>query len=861
MESFKGATLNVELPETLSEALKELGRREGATLFMVILAAYQLLLSRWSGQEDIVVGSPIAARRKLEIEGLIGFFANTLVLRTNVCGDLTFRQLLEQVKEITLGAYAHQDLPFEALVKELRPERNLTRQPIFQVMLALQNYPEERLELPGLTWSWYNAVCTTTHFDLTLYMSESPTGLSGMFEYATDLFDPGTIKRMAGHYRTLLEGIVANPDFPIRELALLSEAERQQLLVVWNSTAAPYPRERCVHDLFAEQAERTPNEIAAVYDEQRLTYAELNGMTNQLARYLRDKGVGPNQVVALCVERGLEMVVGLVAILKAGGAYMPLDPNYPPERLQYMLDDASPRVVLTHGKLAAVLPATEADVLALDTIWERISEYARENLASAESGVAAQDLVYVIYTSGSTGRPKGTAMAHHSMVNLIEWHRKSFGFCQGRRVLQFAALSFDVAFQETFSTLCTGGTLVLLDECVRRDARALLEFLRIKSIQRLFVPPLMLQSLAECFKTAGSVPLESLQDVITAGEQLRISPEISSFFKNLHGCNLHNHYGPTETHVVTALTLTGDPGEWPAIPAIGRPISNTQIYVLDGQGQPVPTAVAGEIYIGGAGVARGYLRRPEMTAERFIADRFSADPKARLYKTGDLGRWRGDGLLEYLGRNDDQVKIRGYRIELGEIEAQLARHEQVRESAVIAREDVPGEKRLVAYVIPRDSSSADLTPGAEALRAHLKAVLPEYMIPSAFVIVQSLPLTPNGKLDRHALPAPEIGAFGGRQYEPPQGQVEEVLAEIWQGLLGVGSQIGRRDNFFELGGHSLHGVKLIQKVAERLTVHLSVVAVFQYPTIEEMAGVVESLRSVNGEPLSSEGMDVEEGVI
>ena len=380
---------------------------------------------------------------------------------------------------------------------------------------------------------------------------------------------------------------------------------------------------------------------------------------------------------------------------------MPLDPNYPSERLQYMLEDAAPRVVLTQEKLKEILPATQAEVIALDAKWKEIAGYSEGSLPAVELGLSAQNLVYVIYTSGSTGRPKGTAMAHRSMVNLIEWHRKSFLANEGKRVLQFAALSFDVAFQEIFSTLCTGGTLVLLDEWIRRDAQALSEFLSSQCIQRLFVPPLMLQSVAECVKTARAVPV-SLQDVITAGEQLRISPEIASFFKRIDGCRLHNHYGPTESHVVTALTLTGDPDQWPVLPAIGQPISNTQIYVLDEQGQPVPIGVAGEIYIGGANVARGYLNRPELTAQRFIADPFSADPHARMYKTGDLGRWRADGTIEYLGRNDDQVKIRGYRIELGEIEAQLARHEQVKEAAVVMREDVAGEKRLVAYITQRE---------------------------------------------------------------------------------------------------------------------------------------------------------------
>ncbi|MGH8297377.1 MAG: non-ribosomal peptide synthetase, partial [Steroidobacteraceae bacterium] len=469
----------------------------------------------------------------------------------------------------------------------------------------------------------------------------------------------------------------------------------------------------------------------------------------------------------------------------------------PSERLQQMLEDAAPAVVLTGAELTGVLPASGAQVIALDERLGHIAGFIDGDLEPSNPGLSSESLVYVIYTSGSTGRPKGTAMRHRSMVNLIEWHRRTFGPGEGARVLQFAALSFDVAFQEVFTTLCTGGTLVLIDEWMRRDVEALTEVLQQRRVGRLFVPPLMLQSLAEYGKSTGQVPA-SLKDVITAGEQLRVSPEIRELFRHLPGARLHNHYGPTETHVVTAFTLDADPAAWPDLPPIGRPIANTQIYVLDGRMQPVPVGVSGEVYIGGANVARGYLSRPALTAQRFVADPFSLDADARLYKTGDLGRWRADGMLEYLGRNDDQVKIRGYRIELGEIEAQLLRHERVKEAAVVAREDVPGEKRLVAYVTGRGESS----PGIEDLRGRLQAVLPEYMVPSVFVVLEKLPLTPSGKLDRRSLPAPELSAYVSHGYEPPRGEVEEVLAGIWQELLHL-ERVGRNDNFFELGGHSL----------------------------------------------------------
>jgi amino acid adenylation domain-containing protein len=534
------------------------------------------------------------------------------------------------------------------------------------------------------------------------------------------------------------------------------------------------------------------------------------------------------------------MVVGLLGILKAGGAYVPLDPNYPTERLRYMLEDAAPHVVLTQEKLKAVLPATPAELIELDGRWTQIAAYAKENLpAAAAMRLISDTLVYVIYTSGSTGRPKGTAMAHRSMVNLIEWHRRYLPLNEGQRVLQFAALSFDVAFQETFSTLCTGGTLVMLDEWVRRDARAMLALLNSQSIERLFVPPLMLQSLAECVKTTNAVPI-ALQDVITAGEQLRISPDISSFFKHLNGCRLHNHYGPTETHVVTALTFTDSPEAWPELPTIGRPISNTQIYILDGQRQVAPLGVVGEIYISGVNVARGYRGRPELTKQRFLPDPFSADAQARMYRTGDLGRWRADGALEYLGRNDDQVKIRGYRIELGEIEAQLVRHAQVKEAAVIALENVPGEKRLVAYVTRKDERD----PTVEELRAYLKEVLPEHMVPSAFVMLEGLPLTPSGKLDRRALPAPDLEAYVSRQYEAPQGETEEVLSGIWQALLRV-QRVGRQDNFFELGGHSLLAMAVVTRIGSLLSIEMPMRLLFEFPTIKQLSAQLDDLRRDN----------------
>ena len=595
-----------------------------------------------------------------------------------------------------------------------------------------------------------------------------------------------------------------------------------------NNTMDEAGRAPLVHERFEEQARRRPDRVALLHEQQSVTYRELNVRANQLARRLREFGVGPDGLVGVCIERSVEMVVGLLAIMKAGGAYVPLDPNYPKERLRHMLEDAEPSIVLTGDRLGAELPLTSARVVEIGVAAKEAFALSGEDIRRDSLGLNPQHLVYVIYTSGSSGKPKGTAMTHRAADNLVDWHKVAFRRLEGRRVLQFAALSFDVAFQEIFTTLCTGGLLVLLDEWVRRDARALTELISRHCIQTLFIPPLVLQSIAESSKYRGSLPM-ALEDVITAGEALRIGPEIVSFFRTLHDCRLHNHYGPTETHVVTALTLEGDPSRWPGVPPIGRPISNARIHVLNDRGLPVPLGVEGEIYIGGVGLARGYVRRPELTAERFVVDTLGGPPWSRMYRTGDVGRRLPDGSFEYLGRNDDQVKIRGFRIELGEIEAQLAHHAQVKEAVVVAREDAAGEKRLVSYVTLR----GEVDVSVEQLRSHLKEALPEYMVPSAVMILKSFPQTPNGKLDRRVLPAPDLEAYESRHYEEPRGQIEEILAGIWQSLLGV-ERVGRRDDFFELGGHSL----LIVQMVERMRLVGLLVEgqrVFESPMLAELA--------------------------
>jgi amino acid adenylation domain-containing protein/thioester reductase-like protein len=827
-QSHRGGNVTVRLDRDTSAKLRRFAQHQEITLFMLLYAAWVIILSRLSGQEDVTVGTPVANRQRPELESLIGFFVNTLALRVAVRPDLRLRDFLQVVKEVTLGAYANQDLPFEKVVETLQPERSLNHNPLFQVMLALQNEPRADLQLPGLTVAVLDAQDEPSIFDMFLSLEERDEGIVGSANYAAELFDRETIERWMDSLTFLLQGMADGLDSPLSDLQILPPCQRERVVHSFNATCTAYPLAKTIHELFEEQVRREPESTAVVHEGESLTYMDLNRQANQLARFLRRQGVGADQIVGICVERGLKMVVGVLGILKAGGAYMPLDPGYPVERLQYMLQDAAPRMVLTSRELSGLFGSDQSEIIALGAKLNEVAGDVDANIPAADAGITAQNLVYVIYTSGSTGRPKGTAMSHRSMVNLIEWHRRNLSCEKERRVLQFAALSFDVAFQEIFSTLCTGGSLVLLDEWLRKDPCKLTELLSNSSIQRLFVPPLMLQSLAEYSASTGIVP-EGLQDIITAGEQLLISPEIASFLSRLPDCRLHNHYGPTETHVVTAVTLTGDPLQWPMLPSIGRPISNIRIYVLDSRREVVPIGVVGEIYIGGAALARGYLGNLELTAERFIDYSLEGGIRERLYRTGDLGRWHPDGTLEYLGRNDDQVKIRGYRIELGEIEVQLTRHAGVKEAAVIAREDVPGEKRLVAYV----TGASGFTLNGDELRVHLRAVLPEYMLPSALIVLQTLPVTPNGKLDRKALPAPVPSADTGLQYEPPRGEVEEILAGIWQDLLGA-QQVGRHDNFFELGGHSLLIVKMMDRLRQ-LGLSTEVRRVFESPSLRDLA--------------------------
>ena len=830
--TYNGGHQWQRLAPELTAELKAAAQAEGATLYMVLLAAFQVLLSRYSGQEDIVVGSPIANRTRAEIEGLIGFFVNTLILRTDLSGNPTFRELLGRVREVSLEAYAHQDLPFEKLVEELNPERSLSHTPLFQVLFAVQNMPKSFLTLPGLELQDFRLNRKTSKFDLSLFISESSNSLTVAFEYNTDLFAESTIARMLRHFEVLLQGIVAAPDQRISELPLLTDSERHQLLVEWNDTQAEFPQEKCPHVLFEEQVERTPNSAAVVFDSQQLTYAELNSRANKLAHYLRKRGVGPDVIVGLFFERSLEMVVGVLGILKAGAAYLPLDASYPPDRLKFMLQDAAVKVLLTQEHLRERLSEHGARMICLDNEWEAI---ALESDETSENNTSTENLAYVIYTSGSTGQPKGVAMTQRALTNLISWQLERAAHFPPAKTLQFASLSFDVSFQEMFSTWCSGGTLVLVSEELRRDARALLSFLKDRAIERIFLPFVYLQHLAEIFEQTQP-GLMALREIICAGEQLELTSQIVRFCDAQRGVLLYNHYGPSESHVVTAHRLRGLPERWPSLPPIGRPISNTRIYIVDKNFEPVPIGVPGELCIGGASLSRGYLNRSDLTAAKFLPNPFSEQPGARIYVTGDLARHREDGTIEFLGRIDSQVKIRGFRVELGEIEMMLAAHPSVREAVVVVCGEKTRDRSLVGYVVAAPGNQEGL---AGELRSCLKERLPDYMIPSSFVLLDELPLTSNGKVDRHALPTPDPLQSGLSGFVAPRTDTEIMLGQIWERLLDV-HPVGVKDNFFDLGGHSLLATRLVSDIKKVSGKATPVTCLFQNATIEYLAEILDN---------------------
>ncbi|CAG0937718.1 fengycin family lipopeptide synthetase D [Thermoflexales bacterium] len=827
VQTFHGATYNFQVPLALTQQLLALGQEAGATLFMTLLAAFQTLLYRYTGQTDLIIGTPIANRTRLEIESLIGFFVNTLALRVNLTGNPTFLQLLAHVREVTLGAYAHQDLPFDRLVDELHVPRELSRTPLFQVIFALQNAPMPAIQLPDLQIQPLETSSATAKFDLTLFMTETADGLLGQFEYNTDLFEAATLQRMAEHLLTLLNGIIQQPDARLLDLSVLTAAERHQLLVEWNAIRTEYPRHQKVHELYEAQVKQTPEAVALVFENEHVTYSVLNQRANQLAHHLQTAGVGSDVLVGISLERSLEMVVGLLGILKAGGAYVPLDPAYPPERLAFMIQDAGVRVLVTHSTLKENLPEQFTMTICLDQEWAAIVRESQENLAS---DIEAGNLVYVMYTSGSTGTPKGIGVTHRNVVRLVR--NTNYADLAEQTFLQFAPISFDASTLEVWGALLNGGRLVVPPA----GALSLQELGQI--IETHAVTTVWLT--AGLFHLMVDEQIQSLKhcrQVLAGGDILSV-PHVNRALQVFGtSCRLINGYGPTENTTFTCCYSMKDVGRVEHTVPIGRPITNTTVYILDRHLQPVPIGVPGELYTGGDGLARGYLNRPELTAEKFIPHPFSEEPGARLYKTGDLARYLPDGNIEFLGRNDQQVKLRGFRIELGEIEARLNQHPAIQQAAVIVREQVAGDKRLVAYLVTADNHPAS----ANELRQFLHNTLPDYMIPAVFVSLESLPLTPNGKIDRHTLPVPdEILAVGQESYTAPRTSMEEELVAIWTDVLHL-ERVGIHDNFFAVGGHSLLATQVVSRLNQTLKVQLPLRGLFEAPTIAELAGHLDAL--------------------
>jgi amino acid adenylation domain-containing protein len=819
--AYRGAFEPLALPPALVGALRALSQREGATLFMTLFAAFAILLRRYCGQDDIVVGLPTASRDHTELEGLIGFFINSLVLRVDLSGDPSFRALLALVRETALDAYAHQELPFEKLVEDLQPARDLGRNPLFQVTFQLFSPHKEAQQASAERTPMIVINRGSAVFDLAVNLWEAPDEVGGQVEYSTDLFDASTIARLIGHYRTLLRSILTNPDARLSELPLLTEAERRQMLREWNATGSTVPPV-CVQAQVEQQAKRQPDAVAISAGAESLTYGELNRRANQLARRLRDLGVGRDALVGVCAERGVRMAVGLLAVLKAGGAYVPVDPSYPPDRIAFMLKDSEAKVVVSERAVAAVLPPQDAPVLLLDD-----ADPGEPDEGNPDHGPTPDDLCYVVYTSGSTGNPKGVAIPHRGLTNLVAWHRAAFAVSSADRASQVASLGFDACGWELWPYLAAGASVHIIPNAVRASPPDLLRALAEARITIAFLPTPLAQMVFD-EPALGELPLRYL---LTGGDKLTRGPPPDCPFTTV------NNYGPTEYSVVATSCEIGS-GREPQ--PIGRPIANTDVYVLDRDLQPVPVGVTGELYVGGAGLARGYHNRPELTAERFVDNPVRGTGCPRLYRTGDLVRYRADGLLDFVGRADNQIKIRGLRIELGEIEAAMNDHPDVAD-AVVTLAPSDGD-RLVAYVVPRHSpmpggNGADAARESfiEMLRNSLCTKLPAYMVPAHFVLLRGLPQTPNGKIDRQALPSPDAARVDdGRIHAEPRTPLEEVLVGMWAEVLEL-DQIGINDSFFELGGHSLVAARLISRVRDRLKVEVPLQTLFRSPTPAQFA--------------------------
>jgi amino acid adenylation domain-containing protein len=815
---------------------------------MVLLAAFQSLLARHTGLTDIAVGTPVAGRNWVETENLIGIFVNILVLRADLAGNPTFREVLARVRETCRGAYGHQDLPFEKLVEALRPQRDLSTTPLFQVMFNLENLPDTRCEVPGLRIEQFDFERLVADYDLTVEIAPTEGQLKCSFEYDSDLFDPRSIQRMAGHYRTLLEGIVAEPERRMASLPLLTPAERHQILIEWNDTEAEYPRDATLHELFEAQAARTPEATAFLSESGNVSYRDLNCRANQLARYLLSQGAGPESFVGVCLERSPEGVVALLGALKAGAAFLPLDPGYPRERLAFMIEDSQIPLVISRGKWLALVRGKGARVICLDTDHHLIEAQEEGNVLSEPT---LSSVAYVLYTSGSSGVPKGVLGLHRGAVNRFAWMWKNFPFQADDVCCLKTSLNFGDSIWEVFGPLLQGIPSLIISDRTVRDPVELLQALASHGVTRIVIVPSLLQVLLERYPDLGN-RLPRLKLWVSSGEALL--PDLcKQFYAAMPTATLLNLYGSTEVSAdVTAHLIPSGSDEGGAVP-LGRPIDNTRCYVLDAQLQPVPTGVHGDLYVGGEGLARGYHNRPELTAESFLKDPFSADPEARLYKTGDRARYLPDGTLLYLGRSDRQFKIRGFRIEPGEIETALTQHPAVSAAAVELRGEAQGEKRLAAFIVPRQPAKP---PSSKALRDFLKEMLPEYMVPADFFTLEALPRTPSGKLDRRALPTGSRSPETVNNYVPPSDSEEWHLVKIWEEILGV-RPIGVRDDFFDLGGHSFLAMRMMDRIANLYGKRLPLATLFAGATIANLANCLrlENLQEVGSAiaPVQLEG--------
>ena len=832
----------IHLKPELIDGLKQFSRNEGVSLFMTMLAAFKVLMHRYSRQEDIIVGTPTANRNQPELEKLIAFFVNPVVFRTDMAGDPAFNELLKVVRKVALGAFAHQDIPFERLVEELRPTRDLSYNPIFQVSFTLQMSPA-LMQLEGTTSAPMEFDNGTARFDLLAELWEADGGVSGRFEYDTDLFDKSTIRRMIDSYATLLESIVAEPAGHISRLNLLPEPERQQVLYAWNQTEKAFPRDARLHDLIEATVAANPDKVAVQYNDTQLTYGDLNRRANQLAHHLLANGVERGDLIGLSVARSAEMMIGLLGIMKAGGAYLPLDPEYPLERLHFILEDAQAPLLITQEKLRGQWDGFAGKIVAIDSDWDIIATHGDTNL---NIEMSAEDLVYIIHTSGSTGKPKGVQLRHRNVVNFLTAMREKPGLTADDTLMAVTTLSFDIAVLELYLPLIVGAKVIIASPEINADGGLMARTLESERVT-------VMQATPASWKLMLNTGWEGKADlkILCGGEEL---PRELAEQLIPRGAELWNMYGPTETTVWSAAKkiVSGD-GPVP----IGEPIANTQLYILDQNLQPTPIGVPGELCIGGDGVAAGYLNRPELTADRFVNNPFVDDPQAMLYRVGDLARYRPDGTIEFLGRIDFQVKVRGFRIELGEIETVLRQYADVREGVVTAQDDPNGDKRLVAYIIPEPGSE----PTTAAMRDYLAESLPAYMVPTLFLSMDEWPLTPNGKIDRRALPSPSEASIGSAEsYVAPRNEVEDKITIIWSEILGL-EKIGVEDNFFELGGHSLLATQIIARVNKAFDVTVPLPAMFANPFIAGLAEQVATAQLLNDDTIDEEDGEREEFVL